>query len=428
MTSEDRRRRSAPSDHDHRRILRGGFFRRLGPGLVTGAADDDPSGIGTYSQVGAAFGTGLLWTALVSFPLAAAVQETAARLGLASGKGLAALIKERFPRPILVGAVLLVCTANVFNIGADLGSMAAAIQLFTPIPLGLLVVVIAAILITLEVLVPYHQYARVLRWLTLSLAAYVVVLFAVEIDWGVVLRDTLVPHLQANRDFLGALIAIFGTTISPYLFFWQTSVEVEEEVERNETPALAATHIRAVRADVIAGFGSAVAVMFAVMAAAAFTLHSNGITNVETADQAAQALEPIAGRFAGVVFTLGIIGTGALAIPVLAGSTGYALAEAFGWKEGLSKQFRQAPGFYGAIVAATGLGVIMGFVGVNPIRSLYWAAILNGLAAPPLILLMLVLSNSHRAVGKLTGGFVSDLLVGLALVVMTVLPIVYLAL
>jgi Mn2+/Fe2+ NRAMP family transporter len=219
---------------------------------------------------------------------------------------------------------------------------------------------------------------------------------------------------------------VFGTTISPYLFFWQTSEEVEEEQDLGESPKVAARHIRAVRADVIAGMVAAVGIMFAIMVASAATLGAHGVTDVETADQAARALEPLAGRFAGTLFALGIIGTGALAVPVLAGATGYALSEAFGWREGLSRRFRDAPGFYGAIVAATAVGITMGFVGVNPIRALYWAAILNGLAAPPIILLMLILSNSHRAVGRLTGGVVSDMLVAIAFLVMAALPIAYL--
>lgn len=414
--------------HPHRRRLGGfGYFKRIGPGIVTGASDDDPSGIGTYSQVGAAFGYGLLWTTLISLPLASAVQETAARLGLSSGMGLAALIRERFPRAVLVVAVSLVAVANTFNVGADVGSMVASLRLLAPVPYEPTVVAFAAGIIALEILVPYHRYARILRWLTLSLGAYVAVLLVVNVRWGAVARGTFLPEIRFDRPFLAALIAVFGTTISPYLFFWQASEEVEEEKDLGETPKVAATHIRAVRTDVITGMIAAVIVMFAIMVASASTLGAHGVTDVESADQAARALEPIAGRFAGTLFALGIIGTGMLAVPVLAGATGYALSEAFGWREGLSRRFRDAPGFYGTIVAATAISVMMGFIGVNPIRALYWAAILNGVAAPPIILLMLILSNSHRAVGKLTGGVVSDALVAIALVVMAAIPIAYLA-
>lgn len=414
--------------HPHRRRLRGrrGYFNRIGPGIITGASDDDPSGIGTYSQVGAAFGFGFLWTSLVTLPLAAAVQETAGRLGLSSGQGLAALIKERFSRWVLVAAVTLVAVANTFNIGADIGSMAASLRSLVPLPYAVLVVAFAITLVAVEIFVRYHVYAKVLRWLTVSLLAYAGVLLVVDLDWSAVARNTFLPSLHGDRAWLAALIAIFGTTISPYLFFWQASEEVEEEHDRHETPAVASTHLRALRVDVIAGMFAAVAIMFAIMTSSAATLGREGVTTVESADQAAAALEPIAGSFASSLFAIGIIGTGALAVPVLAGATGYALAEAFGWREGLSERFRQAPGFYGAILAATGIGVAMGFMGLNPIRALFWSAILNGIAAPPLILLMLILSNSHRAVGRFTGGRLSDALMGLAFVVMTALPIIYL--
>jgi NRAMP (natural resistance-associated macrophage protein)-like metal ion transporter len=420
-------RRPPPDHHPRRRRLRGrGYFRRIGPGIVTGASDDDPSGIGTYSQVGAAFGLGLLWTAVVSLPLAAAVRETAARLGLSSGKGLAALIKEHFPRTVLLVAVSLVAVANTFNIGADIGAMAASLRLLVPAPQALMVVVFAVAIVSLEILFPYDRYARILRWLTVSLGAYVVVLLLVDVRWSEVVRATFLPEIRLDRPFLGALVAIFGTTISPYLFFWQTSEEVEEERERHESTRVAARHLRSMRIDVIAGMASAVAVMFAIMVSSAATLGASGVRTVETASQAARALEPLAGSLASTVFALGVIGTGALAVPVLAGSTAYALSEAFGWREGLARSFRAAPGFYGTIVVSAGVGVAMGFLGVDPIRSLYWAAILNGIAAPPLILLMLILSNSGRAVGRMQGGVVSDVLVGIALLVMTAAPIAYL--
>lgn len=413
--------------HSRRRRLRGfGYLGRLGPGLITGAADDDPSGIGTYSQVGAAFGFGMLWTTVVSLPLAAAVQETAARLGLCSGKGLAALIKRDFPRGILIGAVALVCVANVFNVGADLGAMAASIRLLVPVPQVLLVVLIAACLIGLEIALPYNSYARVLRWLTLSLVAYIAVVASVHVPWGTVLHRTFVPALHSNRRFLAGMIAIFGTTISPYLFFWQASEEVEEEQARGENAQVATRHLRAMRLDVLAGMVAAVAIMFAIMVASAVTLGAHGITSIATADQAARALRPFAGNLSSTLFAAGIVATGALAVPVLAGSTAYALSEAVGWREGLSRKLQGATRFYGVLVAATAAGIALGLVGIKPIRALYYSAILNGIAAPPLILLMLLLSNSHRAVGRHTGGIVSNLLVAAALVLMTALPLAYL--
>jgi NRAMP (natural resistance-associated macrophage protein)-like metal ion transporter len=412
--------------HHHRSRLRGfGYFRRLGPGLVTGASDDDPSGIGTYSQVGAAFGFSLLWTVWFTLPLAAAVQETSARLGLVTSHGLAALIKQRFSRWVLFGAVALVAVANGFNIGADLGSMAASVRLLVPIPQSLVLVGMTALMLGLEILLPYARYAKVLRWLTLSLVAYIAVLFVIDVDWATVLRDTIVPHMNWTRSEIAALIAILGTTISPYLFFWQASEEVEEEhLEKHHR--VDRQHLALMRTDVVAGMGSAVIVMFAIMVASAATLGQHGITTVQTAQQAAEALKPVAGRFASLLFTLGIVGTGLLAVPVLAGSTAYALSEALGWREGLGRTFAQARGFYLVILAAMGIGLLLSLGGVDPIRALYLAAILNGLAAPPLILLMLILSNSKRIMGRWTSRRWSNVLVALSFALMAGLPVAYL--
>ena len=410
--------------HPHRARLRGfGYFRRLGPGFVTGAADDDPAGIGTYSQIGASFRFDLVWTAPLSLPLAAAVQETAARLGLTTGRGLTSLIKERFPAWVLWVSVVLVVGANVFNIGADLGSMADALQLLVPIPFWLLVIAMAAVILLLEVFVTYDRYAIVLRWLALSILAYVIELVVVDVDWTAVAAG-LVPSFQANAAFVEALVAIFGTTISPYLFLWQAGEEMEEVKER-KIHRVGRRQLTAMRVDVISGMSAGVLVMFAIMVTAASTLGAEGVTRIETADQAAKALEPIAGEFSSVLFTLGIVGTGLLAIPTLAGSAAYALSEAFGWREGLGRSVRQAPGFYGVIAAAMLLGLSLNFLGINPIRALFLSAILNGLAAPPLILLMLILSRSGE--GPREGGVLSTVLVAIALVVMSVAAIAYLA-
>ena len=415
--------------HRHRHALRGfGYFRRLGPGLVTGASDDDPSGIGTYSQAGAAFGFGLLWTAWITLPLAAAVQETAARLGLVTGHGLATLIKLRFPRWVLIGAVTLVAVANGFNIGADLGSMAASVRLLVPLPQALLLVAMAGLMVGLEILLPYEQYAKVLRWLTLSLAAYIAVLFVIDVNWGSVLRQTLIPRVSWNRSEIAMLIAILGTTISPYLFFWQTSEEVEEEPFRDPSSAgvIDLRLITAMRGDVISGMASAVLVMWAIMVTTGATLGRHGGVTIGTADQAARALEPIAGSIAKLVFAAGIIGTGALAVPVLAGSTAYALSETLGGEEGLERPLRRAPMFYGVIGGAMAIGLALNFVGIDPVRSLYFAAILNGLAAPPLILLMILLSRSEAVVGVWAGRRLSMTLMCLAFAAMAGLPIAYL--
>ena len=427
-----------PAHHPNRARLRGhGYFKRLGPGLVTGAADDDPSGIGTYSQVGASLRFDLLWTTVVSLPLAAGVLEVAARLGLTTGKGLAALVRQRYPRPVLYVVVFLVVAANTFNIGADLGSMAASLRLLVPVPTLIGIFGFAGVMTVLELTVPYHRYARLLRWLAFSLLAYIAVLAVVKVPWGDVAHDTFLPSFKGDHRHVEALIAIFGTTISPYLFFWQAAEEVEAGEEADDeglthtgdrssgADEVTIDQLTRMRVDVIGGITAGVFVMFAILVSAAVTLGAHGVVDIQTADQAAQALEPIAGRFAGLLFTLGIVGTGLLAVPVLAGSTAYALAEAFHWKEGLSSTLRQAPGFYGVIVAAMGVGIALNFIGINPIRALVLSAVLNGLAAPPILLLMLLLSRSEVC-GKHRAGWLSTSLVGAAALLMTALPVWYL--
>ena len=415
--------------HPRRRHFGGrGYFQRVGPGLITGAADDDPSGIGTYSQVGAAFGFRFLWTTVLALPLAAAVQEATARLGLFSGRGLAALIKEEFPKWVLYVALVLVIGANSFNIGADLGSMAAATRLLIPIPQTVLVVFFALGMAVLEIAIPYHKYSRVLRWLCVSLLSYVAVLFIVDIAWSEALTNLFIPHLSFKKAEIAAMIALFGTTISPYLFFWQTSEEVEELHDHgvlDGNDASASLHMRAMRGDVFAGMSSGVFVMFAIMAVSAATLGKNGITTIGTAEQAALALEPLAGKSAKLLFTLGIVGTGLLAVPVLAGSTSYALAETFGWREGLSLKMTQAKAFYMVITGSMLLGLSFNFIGLNPVRALYWSAVLNGLAAPPLIVMILVLSRRPHLLRDHASGRVSTSLVATAAVVSTVLPAMY---
>ncbi len=403
------------------------LFRHLGPGLITGAADDDPSGIGTYSQLGAQFGLAMLWTVPVSLCLAAAVEELAGRLGLAGREGLASLVKKQFPVPVLYFAALLVTAANTFNIGADLGSMAASLHLVIPIPFVPLLITITAVVLALEVFIQYHQYARLLRFLTLSLFAYIAVLLVVHVDWRAVISNLAIPHLSLSKAYLGGLVAIFGTTISPYLMFWQCSEEVEETEDRREGSRQPSRgRVSGMQVDVIVGMTTAVLIMFAILVSAASTLAAHGITNIGTADQAAQALKPIAGDFAGLLFALGIVGTGALAVPVLAGSTGYALAETFSWNQGLSKSFRRARGFYIVIIASMVAGLLMNFIGLNPIKALVYAALLNGLAAPPLILLMLILGNRQKTVHSYRSGRLSNALVGAAFLLMVGLPVAYL--
>jgi len=413
--------------HPHRGGLGGhGYFKRLGPGIVTGAADDDPSGIGTYSQTGAAFGFQLVWTTILALPFAVAVQEATARLGLYSGKGLAALIKDHFRRWVLFLALALVVGANTFNIGADLGSMAAATNLVVPVPEVLLLLVFGFGIAALEIAIPYHRYARILRWLCLSLLSYLIVLFIVKVTWSDVASKLFVPHLAFERPQIAALIAIFGTTISPYLFFWQTAEEVEELKDGGHDGPPSTAQLTAMRGDVVAGMSSGVIAMFAIMVTAAATLHVEGITTIGTADEAAQALEPLAGHLAGLVFTLGIVGTGLLAVPVLAGSTSYAIAETFGWREGLSLKMSQARAFYWVIVASMFAGVAMNIFGLDPVRGLYWSAVLNGVAAPPLIVMILLLARKRSILGSRASGPLSQVVVGLAALLSAALPIIYL--
>ncbi len=418
-----------PRHHPRRRTLRGrGYFKRLGPGLVTGAADDDPSGIGTYSQVGAAYGVSLLWSMPVVGVMAAAVQETAARLGLQTGVGLSTLIRRHLGRRVLVVCVVLVAIANTFNIAADLAAMGAAIRLEIPLPETVLTIALALGMVVLELLVPYHRYSRVLRVLALSLGAYIVVLFTVNADWSAVAHGFLNVHIPSNRGALAALLAVFGTTVSPYLFFWQASEEIEEtgEIAEDDHEAPTDNQLTAMRVDVVGGMASAVVIASAIMISTAFTLHTHGLTTIATADQAAAALEPLAGSFAQLIFTLGIVGLGLLAVPVLAGSTGYAVAEAIGRPEGLSRHFREARGFYLIITTSMVVGLGLDLLGLNPIRSLFYAAILNGITAPPLVFVMWLLARNSDVLGdRRSGPFSSILLLG-TVVGSLALPIAYL--
>ena len=415
---------SESAHHPRRASLRGhGYFKRLGPGIVTGAADDDPSGIGTYSQVGAAQGLSLLWMAPFLLPLAVGVQESTARLGLVTGKGLGTLIRERFPRWVLVGAVLLLASANTLNIAADLASMGAALRLLVPVPTGVGVILFAVGMAVAEVVVPYHRYSRVLRWFALSLVAYVLVLAVVHVDWSSVAARTFVPRFRFDAATMIAMTAIAGTTISPYLFFWQASEEVEE---REDGPIVAVDrpHLTAMRVDVWTGMLSGVAAMFAIMTTAAVTLGASGSVNIGSAEQAAKALEPLAGSFAKLLFALGIVGLGLLAVPVLAGSTAYAIAEAFHWNEGLSRRLRDAPGFYAVIIGSMAIGLSLDGFGVNPIRALYLSAIFNGVTAPPMILLIIILARSQGLLGEFRSGWASLVATSVAGIAMTIFPIV----
>ena len=397
-----------------------GYFNRLGPGIVTGAADDDPSGIGTYSQAGASGGYALLWSAPWLLPLAYATQEACARLALVTGKGLAAIIKAKMPSWVLVVAVLLVATANTVNIAADLASMAAALRLIVPIDQVVGVVGFALLIAAAEILVPYHRYARYLRWLCLSLLAYVAVLFVAQVDWQSVQTATLTPKIDFGKTTFELLIALAGTTISPYLFFWQAAEEVEEGdgvVDR--------THIRAMRGDVFSGMATGVFIMFAIMATTAATLHAQGILTINSAEDAAQALTPIAGKFAGLLFLLGILGVGLLSIPVLAGSTAYAVAETFGWRESLELKPLQARAFYAVIIASMGVALLLNLIGIPPMYFLFLAAVLNGLSAPILMVIVWLLARNKSLLGKWASPIWSQILLAIATLAMFSLPVLW---
>ncbi|MGB7655678.1 MAG: divalent metal cation transporter [Novosphingobium sp.] len=381
----------------------------LGPGLVTGAADDDPSGIGTYSQVGAQFGFGLAWTMFFGFPLLVSIQAICARIGATTGKGIAQNLRQFYPPWLLRVVVLLLLIANVINLGADLGAMGAVVALVVPGPVLAFTVAIGLISVTLEVMLSYEKYQRVLKWTTLSLFSYAGVVLVADVPWGTAVYDILVPHFTFDKDHSMALVAIFGTTISPYLFFWQAGQEVEEQHRRHikplhVSPRNAGPELARIRTDTLVGMGfSHLTALFIIIATAA-TLHAAGVTQITDAAQAAEALRPVAGNFAFALFALGIIGTGLLAVPVLAGSAAYAVSETFGWTEGLDRKPREAKAFYGVIAAATLGGVALNGIGIDPMKALYWAAVVNGLLAPPLMVVTMLIARNNKIMGKLVLG------------------------
>jgi NRAMP (natural resistance-associated macrophage protein)-like metal ion transporter len=376
-------------------------LKSLGPGIITGAADDDPSGIATYSVAGAQLGSKLLWTALLTWPLMAAVQMMCARIGKVTGQGLAGNFKKRFPRWLLLVFVFALLAANTINIGADLAGMADAAAMLSGVNSHWFVVAFALLISWATVRLEYKRIADVLKWLVLVLFAYPITAFVVGADWGQVLRDTLVPSMPQSRSEWATLVAILGTTISPYLFFWQTSEEVEEEKSAGQSSLAqrrGATREELELRNIDVGVGAFFSnmVMFFIILTTAITLNRHGITNIETSRQAAEALRPFAGKFATTLFTLGIVGVGFLAIPTLAGSAAYAFAETLGWRQGLNKKLRQARWFYALILASTGVGVGLDFIGVNPVRALYWTAVINGLLAPFLLIAILIVAADSR--------------------------------
>ena len=377
------------------------LLKSLGPGVITGAADDDPSGIATYSVAGAQLGTKFLWTALLTWPLMAAVQMMCARIGMVTGQGLAGNFKQRFPSWLLRVFIVALLAANTINIAADLGGMADAAEMLSGVNSHLFVVAFALLISWATIRLRYHQIANVLKWLVLVLFAYPITAFVVGADWGRVAHDTLIPSMPRTRDEWATLVAILGTTISPYLFFWQASEEIEEEKAAGQNTLAerrGATRKELELRNIDVGVGTFFSnmVMFFIILTTAITLHRHGLTHIETSRQAAEALRPFAGKFAATLFTVGIVGVGFLAIPTLAGSAAYAFAETLGWRQGLDKNLTQARAFYTLILLSTAVGVGLDFAGINPVKALYWTAVINGLLAPFLLVAILVIASDKK--------------------------------
>ena len=381
------------------------YVEKLGPGLITGAADDDPSGIATYSQTGAQYGSSLIWLAAWTFPLMAMIQEMCARIALVTGKGLAANIKHSYSRKILYACTVLLFAANTLNIGADFGAMAKGFQLLVPnIPFFALVIGFGILGLVLQIFVPYQKYSKYLKWLVISLFSYIATGLIIHMDWSMLLKDSILPHLTFTKTQILLITGILGTTISPYLFFWQTSQEVEEEIKEGKTTVhlrrgTNPAEIKEMRKDVWTGMFLSNLVMFFIIAVCANVLFKNGITNIATANDAALALAPFAGKWATTLFAVGIIGTGMLAIPVLAGSASYAISESFGWKEGLYRKLKEARAFYGIITLSIVIGIIINFIGIDPIKALIYSAIANGIVAPIILIFIVHISGSHKIMG-----------------------------
>lgn len=382
------------------------LWARLGPGLITGAADDDPSGIATYSQVGAAFGYSILWTAFFTLPLMIGIQTVSARIGRVTGYGLAANIRKHYPPWLLYAVVGLLLIANTINIAADIGAMGAALQLLIGGSAHWYAIGFGMLSLVLQVLVPFPRYAPLLKALTMALLAYVATVFVVRIPWDQVLYQTLLPSLSLKPDYVVAVVAVFGTTISPYLFFWQASQEVEEqratpgERPLTKAPKQATAELQRIKVDTYLGMAFSNIVAFFIMLTAAVTLHLHGVTDIQTSAQAAQALRPLAGDFAFMLFCAGIVGTGLLAVPILAGSAAYAVAESFKWRMGLGLQFMQARGFYAIVIVATALGVALNFTAIDPIKALFWSAVINGVISVPVMVVMMLMAVRPDIMGR----------------------------
>jgi NRAMP (natural resistance-associated macrophage protein)-like metal ion transporter len=418
---------SKPSSSLHKTIL-----NKLGPGIITGASDADPSGIATYAQAGAQFGFGMAWLVLFLYPMMTAVQEMCARIGLVTGSGLAAVIKQKYSRKIIFPLTSLLLIANMINIGTDIGAIAASIRLVVPqLPVIVTTISFTAFIILSEVFVPYRKYVKILKYLILSLFAYLATAIIVGGNWNQILSAILIPHIEFTPAFAMMFVAIIGTTISPYLFFWQASEEAEEDVAKNKikeigkgNPKIAKKEIKLMREDTAIGMAFSQIIMWAILVTTAGSLHTHGITDIQSADQAAKALEPLvktfpqAGEISKTIFALGIIGTGLLAIPVLAGSSGYALSDAFGWSEGLSRKFKQAKGFYLVIAASTLIGLWINFINIDPIKALVYTAVINGVIAVPILFAVMKIANDKKVLRDNTNGRISNVIGWLTFAIM----------
>lgn len=392
----------------------------LGPGLTTGAADDDPSGIATYSQTGAQFGYGQLWTALYMFPFMTAVQEACARIGLVTGKGLAAVVKEHYSKPVLYAVVGLVVVANTINIGADIGAMASAAQLILPVRFVILTLFFTAVMLILEIYTNYLVYSKILKWLALALLSYPITVFIIHQDWATVLKASVIPHIEFNFAFLFIITGVFGTTVTPYMFFWQASQEVEEEkingLIKEGKPQISWKLVNAMRIDNTSGMIISEITTWCIILVGASVLHQGGVKDISTAADAAKALEPLvhsfpnAGYLSKLIFSIGIIGLGLLAVPVLSGSAAYAVADAYNWNASLNLKLHKAHGFYGVITIATLIGLMINFIGIDPVKALIFTAVLNGVAAVPLLFLIVKIAASDKIMGEYKSGWLSKTL------------------
>lgn len=404
-------------------------MKLLGPGIITGAADDDPSGIATYSQTGAQFGYGQLWVVFFTLPLMTAIQEACARIGEVTGKGIVANIKENYNKKLVAAVVLLVLVANTINIGADIGAMAAAAQLIIPAPFAVLTLFFTAVILVLEIFTSYKVYSRILKWLTVSLLSYLVTIFIINVPWYEVIKATVIPHFEFSFAFLFLITGVIGTTISPYMFFWEANEEVEEEKEKHllikgEKPKINWRRIKEMRIDNFAGMLSSNIVSWAIIITTATTLHMSGVTNINTSADAARALEPLvntfpnAGLIAKLIFAIGIIGLGFLAVPVLSASASYAVSEAFNWRASLNYKLKRAHGFYGVITIATLIGLMINFIGIDPVKALVVTAVINGVVAVPLIFIIGRIANNKKIMGEYRSGPLSNIFVWLTFIFM----------